>query len=429
MAGGGANWDAYNLPAIWSMIQNENACTGADRVLAWQNLATTVRDQHRRLLAARESLAAVWPPEQNTSARVFMEHLDLLAASMDQTLTYAEDTRVGLQGVITAIGAAQSTIRPLVAERAEASHDLIPRFLDNAEDEYDERARQAMRAAESAISDHSAQIQAPTLYELRPGQGDTESELPADSTSASGSGSDGSSGAGGSGLGALRATPTPVAVPHDPPAPASPADTTERPSAVGPAGSAPPGSGTAVSDQPNGAGPGLAGAVITPPGAVPGAGNGVVALQPPVGGPPVPAGGVPGAVIGGGLGLVPTIGGANGLGSAPGMNPAGYGGVGTPPGHAAATRRAVPVRRGLPSGAVIGMAGPEGRLGARPVQGRQPLAGTPGRHGRHSESSTDLRVGEADQQWGVRHGVAPVITADTTQHDHRPGPGVIGLDQ
>ena len=46
--------------------------------------------------------------------------------------------------------------------------------------------------------------------------------------------------------------------------------------------------------------------------------------QPPVAGPPVPAGGAPGTVIGGGLGLVPAIGGANGLGGAAGMNPGGY---------------------------------------------------------------------------------------------------------
>nr|BFE71819.1 hypothetical protein GCM10020092_051200 [Actinoplanes digitatis] len=195
------------------MIQTENSCDGADRVLSWLNLASACREQHRRLLAAREELAEVWPPESNASARVFMRQLDLLAASLDQTLTRAEETRVGLQGVFDALGAAQSTIRPLVAERVVVSDDLVPRFLDHAEDEYDERARQAMREAEAAIAEHGTQIQAPALFRLGSDEDESRLELPGQPP--------GSGPGGGPADGALRAVPRPVEVPHDPPAPSA----------------------------------------------------------------------------------------------------------------------------------------------------------------------------------------------------------------
>ncbi|MET8154284.1 hypothetical protein ACIBSW_34905 [Actinoplanes sp. NPDC049668] len=378
---GGADWDAYNLPAIWSMIQPENSCAGADRVLSWLNLASACREQHRRLLAAREELAEVWPPGSNASARVFLERLDLLAASLDETLNRAEQTRVGLQGVVDALGAAQTTIRPLVAERVVVSDDLVPRFLDHAEDEYDERARQAMREAEAAIAEHGTQIQAPELYRLRPDQPVGGLGLP----DAGDSGPGGDSGAGsGPDDGALRAVPRPVEVPHDPPAPSS---------------APPPSSGT---------GPELAGVVQAP--------SSPVAAS---------AGVLPGAVIGAGLGSGPGPGLPSSVAAAAGAGLLGSPVVPIRGAGAASGRLAAGARRPLPSGAVIGPAGPGVGVGGRAVPGRAPSGAGRGA----STGDGEGQAGGADQRWGVLAGVAPVIAPDTAVPDHGPGPGVIGLDR
>jgi hypothetical protein len=416
MAGAGADWNAYNLPSIWSMIQTEDACTGADRVLSWMNLAAACRDQHRRLLAARDDLAEVWPPEKNSSARVFLRQLDLLAASLDQTLTRAEDTRVGLQGVFDALGAAQGTIRPLAQERAVVADDLVPRFVDHAEDEYDERARQAMRAAEAAIGEHGTQIQAPALYRLVSGESDghligSDDDRPDPGAFAGGGSSDG----------ALRAVPRPVAVPHDPPAPSAVAG--------------PP------ADAGSSAGPGLglAGVVAAPP--LSAAGGGPPAPAPPGG--QVPGGTVSAAVIGAGAGLPPTVGGVGRIGpggviGGPGGRGASVRGVG-----AASGRQGVGLRRPLPAGAVIGSAGPVGGLGgraapgkpaggsgsARQVGGPGQLPGGAGRHAKDGDGDGEMPAGAVDQRWGVLVGVAPVIAANTAEPTHDPGPGVIGLDR
>jgi hypothetical protein len=409
------DWSRYNLPALQAMIAPENECTGADRVLAWEGLATSVRDQRRRLLAAQERLAAIWPPEQNASAQAFQEQISHLADSMNKTLSYAEDTRAGLRGVLEALATAQITIVGLAAGRESVSTDLVPHFIDHAEDEYDEKAQQAMRAAEAAISDHRTQIKAPPPYSLRATTAETFTDPPPGGDGGGGGASTGGPGAG-SGPVSLRATPVPVPVPHDPVLGAAPPPGSGLDPGSGSApgfGSA-PGSGT---DPAYGVGLGLAGVPITPP------------APPPVALPATPAGTsgpVGGPVIGGAgpLGLFPSAGGAGGF-------PAGGFGapIGRTGGGPSAGRAAVPIRRGLPSGAVIG--GAEHGVGAggaagRGATGQMPMGGkAAGR--RRGDGSDDPIDGEADQQWVALDGVAPVIAPDTTPVRHDPGPGVLGF--
>ncbi|RZU48667.1 hypothetical protein EV385_0385 [Krasilnikovia cinnamomea] len=417
------NWDNYNLPAIEDMLKGENACTGADRVLAWEGLASSVREQHRRLAKAAEDLAAVWPPEKNASALAFQKLIDELGASMAETLTCAEDTRAGLRGVLDAISTAQTTIRTLSQGRAEVSDDLTPRFIDHAEDEYDEQAQQVMREAEAAIRDHNPQIRAPQLFRMEIRKGEDGGDFPVDP------GDPGNPG-GGSGQAAIHARPLPVAVPHDPVLVGEPPH-----SAVTAPGTMP------GHDPSPGVGPGLAGSTITPAGPLPGQGLGGFPGGSAAGGT------LPGAVIGGGAGnaaagLIAGAGGAGALGmlgagglgafGAPGAGAIGGaagGGLGVPGGlgvsggpGAAASRQAVPMRRGMPSGAVIGADG-HGAGG----RGQSPF-GVPGqRPGRRSEDGAGMPEGEADQQWATADGVQAVIVPDATQARHDPGPGVLGF--
>ena len=388
----GVSWDSYNLPAIWEMIAGENSCTGADRVLGWDGLATAVRDQHKRLLAARDNLAAVWPPAKNDSAQTFIDQINGLADSMQQTLTRAEDTKVGLQGVLNALGEAQGTIRMLAEGRQAVSSDWVPHFVDHAEDEYDEKAQQAMRRAEAAVNDHATQIQAPDLFQMKPTVMDRGSRLQ-DPTG-------GSNGAAANGVAAPRLRAVPTAVP-----------VSNHSSAMMPGASADDriGAGTSrAATSYSASGPLLSGlespvpphsGVVSSP---PSAGWGLVNSAPPAS--PIGSGGSLG-----GLGILP-IGGASGSGV----------GVGALPGRAgpAGQRQAVSVPRALPSGAVIGGRSEPG------FAGPAPMGGARGRAGRGSDEGPG---GEADQLWEVQEGVTPVIQPDTTPVRNDPGPGVIGF--
>ncbi|GAA2464169.1 hypothetical protein Ahu01nite_008700 [Winogradskya humida] len=376
-----APWESYTLPDIWKMLRHESTCDGADRILDWDALTHDVRTQHRRLQEARADLAAAWPPDQNTSARTFLDHIDILTTAMQQTLTRAEDTRAGLRGIIEAISEAQLTVQPLIAQRTTVSNDLIPRWADHAENEYDAQAQQAMKKAESAIADHTAQLQPPELFSMRTDRAVTGTEVGGDRPGSEiGAGPSGSAGT--SGSDSLRATPIPVPVPHDPP-----------PATIGQSGS------------PATDGPGLSG-VVTP------AAPAREVLSPPIGpgGGAAGGGALPGNVIGGGaFGLPGTVPGSL---SVP---------VGRQPGSTG--RQSLPAKKALPSGAVIGSAnsatGTPGLIG-------QPHASRSDRKQRGTETAFESKT---DQTWDVLEGVAPVIRPRRRRQEHGPGPGVIGYDR
>lgn len=383
----GANWDNYNLPAIWAMLEPDNVCTGADKVLAWDSLATSVRDQRERLKSAGQKLADAWPPDKNESAKSFLLQIDKMLDSMQETLTCAENTHAGLRGVMAAISKAQAEVRELGVGRESVSNDLMPRFIDHAEDEYDAKAQKAMRDMEAAIADHSTQISAPSLFYL-----DARYVKDPGITNISGGGS----GVGGSST--VRATPVPVPVPHDP----------VLPDQVGGGSESEVTTGSRI-DPSLGIGPGLSGVTLsqtTPP--VPAA---TTTLSLPTGAGP---GGVPGGLPAG-VGLVP----GGGLGPAPGL---GFGVPGLPGRAPSTVRQAVSVRRGLPSGAVLGEGGLAGGRGVGANQ--MPFAGQPGRGERRGEDGDSIG-GQADEQWGTAKGVAPVIAPDDTPVRHDPGPGVL----
>jgi hypothetical protein len=389
------DWSRYNLPAIWGLVADVDVCDGADRVLAWDGLASAVRDQHKRLLAAADSLAAVWPPAKNDSASEFQRQVQGLADSMQETLAKAENTKAGLNGVVQAFSTAQAKIRDLASGREGVSNDWMPRFVDHAEDKYDEHAQAAMRDAEAAIGDHSAQIQAPSLYQLTVGGTDeTREKLPP-----GGGGSGGS--ASGSARPALQARPIPVDVPSDP-------------SSMIPVQSASSDTDPGVSGATTG--PVLSG--MAPPTTMPSNDPGGLPLTPSGGSltpsPPIGPGGASGAPV-----LLPVGGSGSG----------GISGFGGLPGRGAGggNRQRLSIRKAMPSGAVIGAESEHGVGTGGGLAGAMPMgAGASGRSRGRSGHSLD---GDVHQQWETKEGVAPVIKPDTKPVQHDPGPGVIGFNR
>ncbi|WP_306216366.1 hypothetical protein [Actinoplanes sp. RD1] len=366
------DWTAYNLPAIWTMLRAEDTCTASDRVAGWEALAGDVREQLTRLRAARARLAEAWPPEENDSARAFLDRMDLVAASMQETLTRAEDIRAGLRGIVEALGEAQAAVRPLAEERAVVSSDLIPRWLDHAEDEYDAKARAAMQRAEAAVADHTAQLEPPSLFEGRDDLG--------------GRGGDFDPGTSGS----APAVPVPVPVPHDPPELS--------------AGALPGGSADAS----------LAG--VAPPA---GAGSAPVLPSPGTSG-----GALPGSVIGaagviGAGGLVAGAAGAAGV-FGPITGPSRRGGAGLVP---PAGRDSTGVRP--PAGPRPAPGAAAAAAGSAPAHPIPPMSGGR-RPGHRAEDAGAAGGGVADETWEVREGVAPIIRPSRRRARHDPGPGVIG---
>ena len=463
------NWAAYNTPRLWSMVANEDDGPGRQQVSAWRTLAGSVRSQRAALLTARADLVSAWPPEDNESSAAFVQELDILIARLDTASADADSTASGLDNILTAIQKAKTQIQPLWEDYKDKSDDLVPRWWDNAEDEIDEKARQAMVGAENAVSDSVAQLKVPekyqlTIYDWSDEEGSGEASAKAATTSRS-------TGSTSSGINAT--------VPHEPPPPLPGQDATvpdagQQGGDSGTGGGSVGGIGAGVGGSAGaggsvGGGPDLAG-VITPgqspvlPGGLPSSGGALPA--------PVPSGGgglptspiVPGLLPTGGGGPISRTGRAarggtirpstrTGLsGSVIGETSTGGGGVGrngvvplgTTGGRGASGGRAGRGSR------VRGISEVEGAGGARTGSraGRVPrpswlpdepvgpnrnagasagMAGAmPGRVGRRAHGDDDQLGFDPDDPWEVAEGVDPVITPARDDARHDPGPNVIG---
>ncbi|AGL15220.1 hypothetical protein [Actinoplanes sp. N902-109] len=400
------NWDAYNLPAIWSMLRHESTCDGVDRVLDWDSLTHEIRTQHRKLKDVQAELAAAWPPEQNESARAFLDRIDILTASMDQTLRRAEDTRAGLRGIIEAIAEAQQTIHPLVDERHQVSDDLIPRWADHAEDEYDAKARAAMHKAEAAIADYATQIQAPPLYRTDTNDEEGGSAIPVTDPQ--------------------RARPIPVPVPHDPPA--ADAARSGGPELAGVAAQpapalTPPSGATAPSAISSASGAGfvpLSPLLAPPPFSGPSAAAGRQAV-------PVRSALPSGAVIGTpGAGSTPRVGASSPGTFSPGASSRG---AVSPGASSRGASRGASSGGAFSPGAGSAPASSAAKPGAGPNAASRPQPPHAPHRDRKSAAEAPAIDGTPDRTWEVGEGVAPVIRPRRRGHQHTPGPGVIGIDR
>jgi hypothetical protein len=107
------NWEAFNTPRIWAMVADEDNAESWKQIAALGAMADTVRDQHGRLLAARETLIAAWPPETNPGARTLVSHVDTLLANMADTQAKADDNAAHLGHVLETLRHTKSKIEPL----------------------------------------------------------------------------------------------------------------------------------------------------------------------------------------------------------------------------------------------------------------------------------------------------------------------------
>lgn len=393
---GSVGWTGMNLPAIWSLIGDENYTEIANRPVDWDNLITTASDQRKRLAAAAERLKDVWS-EKSESAQKYQEVVSNVLSSMDKTIGAATKTQDGLNGIVTALATAHKQIAGWKPEREAKSHDIVPRWYDGAEDEYDAKAQSAMITAEKAVAQHSASIDAPDLFVMKP------------PITKSGSNLNGGSGGNSTSIDGSTLSASPKTIARTP---STSVPYTVTPSDGGGGSSSDPG-GTGTGGGAGSTGPVLSGIAPTVPS---------VGVTSPAGGLS-PIGG-PASVGGGGLsgsmGVLPL--GAGSMGAGLG----GVGGIGARAG-ASDLRRQVSMKRGLPSGAVIGEESERG-IGARGAAGQTPMGGAGrGRGGKGGDGETI--DGEADQMWATDEGVVPVIEPDRAPVRHDPGPGVIGFSR
>jgi uncharacterized protein YukE len=419
------------VPQLWALAQLEGDPATEKQVAAWKETARSVDTHLSELRKAASELALAWPPDKSTAAQSFLDSINDLMKSMEQTCRAAGNTAAALNGINQIINETKVELGKLNDEwqkKAAKEHenntdsvkDTVVKFFteddlpDNWRDQLNQKAAKELDKLDNQVAEAYTTFEKPPKY--------VASIIWIDDPE-SGNPGGGTAGAGGAtlgaGMGAAYSAAAASVIPPLAPPPALPSV----------------GGGPALSGGPIGSpapGPVIGGS----PTPLPGGGGPVPGMPTPPGGSPLP-----GRVIGAGPGGVrppvaqPGMGGMPARPAAPAARVMPPGGVigGKPslgqPG-AAGTPGAGATRRVMPSGGVIGGSrtgeatrggtGQSGRAGMLPQQ----AAGR-----RDRRDGDDRNRFDPNDPWRVEQGVAGVIVPPAESESHDPGPGVIGMDR
>lgn len=116
------NWDDFDVPAIWSMIEDFDAGPQWRHLAGWEK-ACRLTDLHlTRMRTYRDELAAAWPPERNEASRVYLSEFDKLMSSVQATYEAAVANHGAMSTATSVLIEARDKLRPVYEEwQAKAS--------------------------------------------------------------------------------------------------------------------------------------------------------------------------------------------------------------------------------------------------------------------------------------------------------------------
>lgn len=389
----GTDWSQHNAASMWTLLEQQRTENHWRQVSAWRKTYELTSAHMSRLLAYRDRLAAVWPPEKSPAAAAYLSRLDQLIAHVRQTYEVATANYTTLAATIGALDTARSKMKKIhdeyvAMQRANQMHeraiaelpeDHVGRLTAKppvSEAEFEKvniRARSIMFDLSHTLLEAKAQIKQPTRYVPRTqldggddyGFGGTPPVIPP-----------------------ITAIPTPAGPPITARPPATPAPVTP-----------PTGTGPVL----GGAAPVIGPAPVTPPG------PNLVPSGPPsnvIGSPMVPP--TPG--LAGPLALGPS--GKPSAGAIPRAVPPG-GVIGGPPAAGFGQSQTAPSRRVNPVGGVINGQPVGGMLPAQPNQSM----GSGARRQRDEYG----RRWDPDNPWETEQGVEPVVRPPRPDGRFDPG--------
>src|SRR5690606_19285765 len=143
------NWSAYDVYAIWAMVEREDGREIWKQARAWALMGQLCEHQAQRLRTAAKDLAEFWPPERSPAAQVFLTVVESMAASLDESARAATNTGLALEDLTDNVLVTRKRIAELVQERNER------------EQEYERREREElpwMRGHDALIGSQRADI-------------------------------------------------------------------------------------------------------------------------------------------------------------------------------------------------------------------------------------------------------------------------------
>ncbi|SDT76476.1 hypothetical protein SAMN04489716_7633 [Actinoplanes derwentensis] len=115
---GDINWSSSDLPYMWEMVSGHESGPYQPAVDGWRRSYELVLIHRTRVEAYKDKLIQAWPPERNKAARAYVERLDQLIESLNETYEASVANYTTFSSAISAVASAKSNMKPLQEEFA-----------------------------------------------------------------------------------------------------------------------------------------------------------------------------------------------------------------------------------------------------------------------------------------------------------------------
>ncbi|MCU7726706.1 hypothetical protein ODJ79_23495 [Actinoplanes sp. KI2] len=130
--GGGTPWESMTLDLMQRLIQNPDVEAQWQLVEAWNKSAQLLGDHLYQMQEYRNNLAAVWPPQKSAAAAAYLDRLDVLIRSLNETYEASIANQRALFVATGSIDQAQAQMHKIYQEY-ESNKAALEAFAANSQ--------------------------------------------------------------------------------------------------------------------------------------------------------------------------------------------------------------------------------------------------------------------------------------------------------
>ncbi|MEV0560041.1 hypothetical protein [Dactylosporangium sp. NPDC050588] len=151
----------WRLPQLWEMVAADNATDAHLHLATLRRQQTALEAQRDHLRSLRDHLANSWPPSKSEASTAFIDALNDMIDAMTGAARGAGEVRAALAHIVNVIQESRSTLASLVTEYDKVSKVADPRITQHAKSALDQRARDALIAADATVVHALGMLDAP----------------------------------------------------------------------------------------------------------------------------------------------------------------------------------------------------------------------------------------------------------------------------
>lgn len=159
-----ADWNAFDVPRMWSMVEHEGRDAAWEQVKGFRFLADFLDEQYRVWRSQRDRIAGAW---QSPAGTGFLRILDTYGSDLLSDAACARQTSHAWNRTVQALDDARKQMGPVNKQWSEITSEYMPWSWDDRADELNRKARQIMIETDSAVAAARPYIARPVLTHLQ----------------------------------------------------------------------------------------------------------------------------------------------------------------------------------------------------------------------------------------------------------------------